>query len=139
MKEAGYFVTYEQVDPLFSVDLSNPEKPKILGKLKIPGFSEYLHFYGEDKLLGIGMSTDEESGVSEGVKITMFDITDRADVKEESTLVLDDLYGTNAAYDYKSVLADQQKNRIGFSGYSQNGETYCLLTYNGKEKKFETS
>ena len=137
MKEAGYFVTYEQVDPLFSVDLSNPEKPKILGKLKIPGFSEYLHFYGEDKLLGIGMSTDEESGVSEGVKITMFDITDRADVKEESTLVLDDLYGTNAAYDYKSVLADQ-KNRIGFSGYSQNGETYCLLTYNGKEKKFET-
>lgn len=138
MKEAGYFVTYEQVDPLFSVDLSNPEKPKILGKLKIPGFSEYLHFYGEDKLLGIGMSTDEESGVSEGVKITMFDITDRADVKEESTLVLDDLYGTNAAYDYKSVLADQQKNRIGFSGYSQNGETYCLLTYNGKEKKFET-
>ena len=138
MKEAGYFVTYEQVDPLFSVDLSNPEKPKILGKLKIPGFSEYLHFYGEDKLLGIGMSTDEESGVSEGVKITMFDITDRTDVKEESTLVLDDLYGTNAAYDYKSVLADQQKNRIGFSGYSQNGETYCLLTYNGKEKKFET-
>ena len=138
MKEAGYFVTYEQVDPLFSVDLSNPEKPKILGKLKIPGFSEYLHFYGEDKLLGIGMSTDEESGVSEGVKITMFDITDRTDVKEESTLVLDDLYGTNAVYNYKSVLVDQQKNRIGFSGYSQNGETYCLLTYNGKEKKFET-
>lgn len=136
--EAGYFVTYEQVDPLFSVDLSDPERPKILGKLKIPGFSEYLHFYGEDKLLGIGMSTDEESGMSEGVKVTMFDITDRTDVKEEATLVLDDLYGTNAAYDYKSVLADYQKNRIGFSGYSQNGETYCLLTYNEKEKQFDT-
>ena len=136
--EAGYFVTYEQVDPLFSVDLSNPEKPKILGKLKIPGFSEYLHFYGENQLLGIGMSTDEESGISEGVKVTMFDISDRADVKEEATLVLDDLYGTNVGYDYKSVLADAGKNRIGFSGYSQNGETYCLLTYNENDKKFET-
>ncbi len=122
MGESGYFVTYEQVDPLFSVDLSDPEKPKILGKLKIPGFSEYLHFYGEDRLLGIGMSTDEESGVAEGVKITMFDITDRSDVKEESTLVLDDLYGSHAAYDYKSVLADPEKNVIGLSGYSQNGE-----------------
>ena len=138
MGETGYFVTYEQVDPLFSVDRSDPEKPKILGKLKIPGFSEYLHFYGEDKLLGIGMSTDEESGMSEGVKVTMFDILDRADVKEEATLVLDDLYRTNAAYDYKSVLVDAAKNRIGFSGYSQNGETYCLLTYNEKEKKFDT-
>ena len=136
--DTGYFVTYEQTDPLFSVDFSDPENPKILGKLKIPGFSEYLHFYGEDKLLGIGMSTDEESGMSEGVKVTMFDILDRADVKEEATLVLDDLYRTNAAYDYKSVLVDAAKNRIGFSGYSQNGEIYCLLTYNEKEKKFDT-
>lgn len=136
--DAGYFVTYEQVDPLFSVDLSDPEKPKILGKLKIPGFSEYLHFYGEDRLLGIGMSTDPKSGMAEGVKVTMFNISDRTDVKEESTLVLEDMYGTNAAYDYKSVLADDQKNRIGFSGYSQNGESYCLLTYNEKERKFKT-
>lgn len=138
MGESGYFVTYEQVDPLFSVDLSDPEKPKILGKLKIPGFSEYLHFYGEDRLLGIGMSTDEESGVAEGVKITMFNISDRSDVKEESTLVLDDLYGSHAAYDYKSVLADPEKNVIGLSGYSQNGESYYLLTYNRTDRKFET-
>ena len=134
--DTGYFVTYEQVDPLFSVDLSDPEKPKILGKLKIPGFSEYLHFYGEDRLLGIGMSTDEDTGMSEGVKVTMFDISDKTDVKEEATLILDDMYGTNAAYDYKSVLAGYAKNRIGFSGYSQNGETYCLLTYKKDEKQF---
>lgn len=136
--EAGYFVTYEQVDPLFSVDLSDPKKPKILGKLKIPGFSEYLHFYGENQLLGIGMSTDEKSGMSDGVKVTMFDISDRTDIKEEATLVLNDLYGTDVAYNYKSVLADAEKNRIGFSGYGQNGEKYYLLTYNDKDKKFET-
>ena len=84
------------------------------------------------------MSTDEESGVAEGVKITMFDISDRSDVKEESTLVLDDLYGSHAAYDYKSVLADPEKNVIGLSGYSQNGESYYLLTYNRTDRKFET-
>lgn len=54
MGDTGYFVTYRQVDPLFSVDLSDPENPKILGELKIPGFSEYLHPYGDGKLLGIG-------------------------------------------------------------------------------------
>ena len=58
--DTGYFVTYEQTDPLFSVDLSDPKNPKIIGKLKIPGFSEYLHFYGENLLLGIGMDVDED-------------------------------------------------------------------------------
>ena len=68
----------------------------------------------------------------------MFDISDRSDVKEESTLVLDDLYGSHVAYDYKSVLADPEKNVIGLSGYSQNGESYYLLTYNRTDRKFET-
>jgi len=60
MGDTGYFVTYRQVDPLFSVDLSDPENPKILGELKIPGFSEYLHPYGDGKLLGIGMDVSED-------------------------------------------------------------------------------
>lgn len=64
--DTGYFVTYEQTDPLFSVDFSDPENPKILGKLKIPGFSEYLHFYSDNLLLGIGMDTDE-NGITNGI------------------------------------------------------------------------
>ena len=55
MGDTCYFVTYKQVDPLFSVDLSDPKKPKVLGELKIPGFSDYLHPYGDGLLLGIGM------------------------------------------------------------------------------------
>ena len=62
MGDTGYFVTYENTDPLFSVDLSDPENPKITGKLKITGFSEYLHFYGQNRLLGIGWETDPDSG-----------------------------------------------------------------------------
>ena len=53
--DTGYFVTFRQVDPLFSVDLTDPASPQIIGELKIPGFSEYLHPYGEGQLLGIGI------------------------------------------------------------------------------------
>ena len=77
MGETGYFVTFKQVDPLFSVDLSNPADPEIIGELKIPGFSEYLHPYGDGLLLGIGMDVDEEGVTTEGVKVSMFDVSDR--------------------------------------------------------------
>ena len=49
--ETGYFVTFKETDPLFTVDVSDPENPEIIGELKIPGFSEYLHFYGEGNYL----------------------------------------------------------------------------------------
>lgn len=127
--DTGYFVTFRETDPLFSVDLSDPENPRIIGELKIPGFSEYLHFYGEDRLLGIGMAADENTGATEGVKLTMFDISDRTDVKEEATYVIEDSYGTDVAYDYKAVLADPQKNLIGFAAYGIRGEDYYLFTY----------
>lgn len=58
----AYFVTYRNTDPLFAVDLSDDKNPKVLGELKISGFSEYLHFWGEDKLVGIGYETDEKQG-----------------------------------------------------------------------------
>ena len=127
--DTGYFVTFRETDPLFSVDLSDPENPRIIGELKIPGFSEYLQFYGEDRLLGIGMAADENTGATEGVKLTMFDISDRTDVKEEATYVIEDAYGTDVAYDYKAVLADPQKNLIGFAVYGIRGEDYYLFTY----------
>ena len=131
--DTGYFVTFRETDPLFSVDLSDPENPKILGELKIPGFSEYLHFYGEDRLLGIGMSADEETGSAENVKLSMFDISDNTDVKEVAMYELEDVFGTDVSYDYKSVLADPEKNLIGFAGYTWSGENYYLFTYDEKD------
>lgn len=129
MGDTGYFVTFRETDPLFSVDLSNPKKPKILGALKIPGFSEYLHFYGEDKLLGIGMNVDEETMTTDGVKLSMFDISDKADVKEEDTYILKNVYSTDVSYDYKAVLVDQSRNIIGFAGYAGGGQNYYLFEY----------
>lgn len=127
--DTGYFVTFRETDPLFSVDLSDPMNPQIVGELKIPGFSEYLHFYGEDKLLGIGRSIDEETGVDEGVKISIFDISDRTNVKENNVYVMKNVYDADVFYDYKGVVISAEKNLIGFSGYTEGGEIYYVFSY----------
>ena len=137
MGDVGYFVTFKQVDPLFSVDLSDPSAPEIIGKLKIPGFSEYLHPYGDGQLLGIGMDVDEESVTTDGVKISMFDISNPADVNEEENYVLEDLYGTDVGYNYKEVFVDVEKNLFGFMAYGDTTK-YFIFTYdeNGFKEVF---
>lgn len=131
--DTGYFVTYKEMDPLFSVDLSNP---KILGRLKIPGFSNYLHFYGEDKLLGIGMDVDKKGDVTDGVKLSMFDISDKKNVKEEHKYTLKDVYSTDVEWDYKAALIDVEKNIIGFPAGGENRQMYYLFSYT-EEKGFQ--
>ena len=64
-----------QVDPLFTLSLADPTAPRVLGELKIPGYSDYLHPVGEHGLLGIGKAGDE-SGRLRGVKLALFDISD---------------------------------------------------------------
>lgn len=132
MGDTGYFVTFEQTDPLFSVDLSDPKNPEIIGKLKIPGFSDYLHPYGDGKLLGIGMDADEETGVTNGVKVTMFDISDSANVKEMDTYTLENVYSTEVSYDYKAALVSADQNLIGFSGNTEGVQKYFLFRYDEK-------
>lgn len=133
MGDTGYFVTFRQVDPLFSVDLTDPAAPQIIGELKIPGFSEYLHPYGGGQLLGLGMDVDEEGVTTEGVKLSMFDISDPGNVTEASKYVLEDKYGTDAAYNYKAVFVDVEKNLFGFRAYGGNGDVYYLFSYDGAD------
>lgn len=132
MGDTGYFVTYKQVDPLFSVDLSDPKKPKILGALKIPGFSDYLHPYGDGLLLGIGMDVDETGTVTNGVKLSMFDISDPANVKEVEKYVMEDIYSSSVSYNYKAALISTDRNLIGFTAYGQ-GTHYFIFSYDAKE------
>lgn len=128
MGKTGYFVTYRETDPLFSVDFSDPKNPKIIGALKIPGFSEYLHPYDDGLLLGIGMDTDEESGVTNGVKLSMFDISDPTDVKEVQKYTIKGAYSSDVFNDYRAVLIDKERNMIGFSTYG-NSEMYYVFSY----------
>lgn len=129
MGDTGYFVTYKQIDPLFSVDLSDPKNPEILGELKIPGFSEYLHPYGEGLLLGIGMDVDETGTVMNGVKVSMFDISDPSNVQEADKYVIEGAMSTDVSYNYKTALVDAEKNLIGFIAYSNGGADYYIFSY----------
>lgn len=129
MGDTGYFVTFRNVDPLFSVDLSDPTNPKILGELKIPGFSQYLHPYSEGLLLGIGMDADEETGATEGLKLSMFDISDNTNVIEAHQFISERDYYTNLFSSYKGLMIDTDKNIFGFSTEGMDGEHYCLFTY----------
>lgn len=128
MGETGYFVTYRQIDPLFSVDLSDPKNPEVLGELKIPGFSEYLHPYGEGLLLGIGMDVDKTGTTTNGVKLSMFDISNPEDVQEVQKYVIEDTYSTDVAYNYKAAFIDVEKNLIGFAAYGEE-VIYYIFTY----------
>lgn len=76
----GFLVTYEQVDPLFTLDLSNPESPVVAGELKVPGYSEYIHPVDDNHLITIGRDIKEIEGrlVPQGVQLSLFDISDFA-------------------------------------------------------------
>ena len=111
--EIVYFVTFRQVDPLFTVDLSDPANPKVLSALKIPGFSSYLHPFGEGLLVGLGFSADEQTGRTTGVKLSMFDISDKTDVSEKHVQKVKADW-TPVMYNHKAILVDVQKNLIAF-------------------------
>ncbi len=136
MGKVGYFVTFRQTDPLFSVDLSDPANPKVLGELKIPGFSTYLHPYGEDLLLGIGYDADETTGWTECVKLSMFDVSDPANVKEVHKHSLTDFTYTGAENDHKAALIDVERDIIGFPvrGYTDTGEYNVYVVYGYDEE-----
>lgn len=128
--ETGYFVTFRRVDPLFSVDLKNPKDPVILGELKIPGFSEYLHMYDEGLLFGLGYQADEKTGQTQGMKMSMFDVSDPANVTEKHQMNLGEGW-SEALYNHKAILISKEKNFIGFP----KGETYVIYGFD-EEKGF---
>lgn len=133
MGDTGYFVTYKNTDPLFSVDLSDPANPVLTGSLKIPGFSNYLHPYGNGILLGFGEETDPDTQQFLGLKLSMFDISDPANVKEEDKHIIENASYSEAQYDYKAMMIDPEKNIFGFLYYGNNNK-YYYVTYAYEEE-----
>ena len=115
--DTGYFVTYRNMDPLFSVDLSDPSNPTIIDSLKIPGFSNYLHFYANEKLLGIGQEINPKTQEFLGLKLSMFDISDPGNVTEEDKYIIKDSEYSEVLYNHKAILIDPEKNIFGFLYY----------------------
>ncbi len=117
MGDRCYLVTFRKVDPLFVIDLADPFNPKVLGKLKIPGYSDYLHPYDEDHIIGVGKETiAAESGDFswyQGVKLSLFDVSDVTMPKEVSKLEIGDR-GTDSYVlrDHKAFLFSRSKNLL---------------------------
>lgn len=116
MQGRAYMVTFRQTDPLFVIDLNDPANPKVLGKLKIPGFSSYLHPYDENTLIGIGKETTENEwggAVTGGVKLSLFDVSDVANPKEIDKYELGDRGSDSIALqDHKAFLFSKDKNLL---------------------------
>ncbi len=117
MGDRGYVVTFRTVDPLFVIDLSQAASPKVLGALKIPGYSDYLHPYDRDHILGFGKDTVEIKGQAyyQGMKIALFDVSDVANPKQKFTVNIGDR-GTDSELlrNHKALLFSYDKNLLSF-------------------------
>ncbi|KGX92791.1 hypothetical protein N781_15200 [Pontibacillus halophilus JSM 076056 = DSM 19796] len=121
MEDRAYVVTFERTDPLFVIDLKEPTSPNVLGELKIPGFSTYLHPLDEDHLIGFGKETeikqsDDREIVEEiGYKVSLFNIEDVTNPIEKDVMV----FGSDSAYselehDHKAFYTHPSKPYYGF-------------------------
>ena len=133
--DKAYFVTFKNTDPLFVVDLANVRKPKVLGELKIPGYSTYLHPFDENHLIGIGIDTTEEvrrdvngkvisSWTSiTGMKMSLFDISNIGKPKEVSKTTIGDSETSSAILtNPKALLFSKEKNLLAIpvDNYQKN-------------------
>lgn len=117
MGKRAYLVTFKKVDPLFVIDMADPQNPKVLGKLKIPGYSDYLHPYDEDHLIGLGKGAvaAEQGDFAwyQGVKLSLFDVSDVSKPKELAKYEIGDR-GTDsyALHEHKAFLFDKDKKLL---------------------------
>jgi len=115
MGERAYLVTFKQVDPLFVIDLSDPRHPEELGYLKVTGYSDYLHPYDENHIIGVGKETTDagEFAWYQGVKISLFDVSDVS----KPVLISDREIGDRGSespvlHDHKAFLFDKARNLL---------------------------
>jgi uncharacterized secreted protein with C-terminal beta-propeller domain len=138
--EYAYLVTFEQTDPFYVINLSDPENPVVEGELEIPGYSAYLQPLGENYILGIGFG--DNSGGTNGLKIAIFDVSDKENpvILGEEVIFDYSEYGwgySTATYNHKDLLVSIDKGLIAlpFSTYAysiEDGYSYNsgILVYN---------
>jgi len=124
--DLGYIVTFRQVDPLFAIDLSNPESPKVLGELKIPGFSDYMHPLGDNHLLTIGRDIDEETQRDNGTALQIFDVSDPVNPMLAHKALVGEGY-SEANHNHKAFNFYADKGLLAFPFVSYEGDFSSTL------------
>lgn len=127
MEDLAYLVTFKQIDPFFAIDCSAPEKPVVLGYLKIPGYSQYLHPLSDTKILGLGHQTKEtEFGIrNDGLKFSVFDTADLQSIKEMDTMVVGSgSASSESLYNHKAFMINlgRQLFALPVSLYGESGK-----------------
>ena len=108
--DLGYLVTFRQTDPFYVLNLADPSNPRMVGELKIPGYSSYLHPISENRILGIGM----EGG---NVKLSYFNVADSSNPQEISKYSLSE-YGSEVLYNHHAFLQDEKHQVFFLPSYS---------------------
>jgi hypothetical protein len=120
----GYVVTFRQTDPLYTVDLSRPDRPTVAGELKLPGYSGYLHPIGDGLLLGLGQDADA-AGQQLGLQLSLFDVTDPAEPRRLDRVALPGAYsdaeGDHHAFTFADGLALAPYTGTGVDGDVDGG------------------
>lgn len=136
MGDRAYMVTFRQVDPFYVIDMTDPMMPQVLGYLKIPGFSDYLHPYDENHIIGFGKDTAESKwGTSiEGMKIGLFDVTDVENPIEEDTITI----GVRGSFselldNHKALLFSKEKSLMAFpiTVMQENADNWSSFEFQG--------
>lgn len=133
--DMAYVVTFRYTDPLYGIDLSDPEHPKITDSLKVDGYSDYLQKWSDGLLLSTGETTDNISA-GYGVKLEMFDTSDPNDLKECGVWTLsDEFHGitTFSESDRKALLIAPEKNLIAFPICVNMVSSYLFFSYENGE------
>ncbi len=135
----AYFVTYRNTDPVFAVDISDPKKPVLKSELKLPGFSDYLHSFRDNTLLGIGRGGKNESSI----KFSLFSISDDKELNEIAKTKLSGGTYCLAGSNHHAVFIDEECGLVGLGVESEKldendiySETYTYEVYQYKDKKF---
>lgn len=110
--DKGYVVTFREIDPLYTLDLSDPANPQAVGELKIPGFSTYIHPMGNDHLLTIGEEVDPDGGWTQGMKLEIFDVSDFANPQSTQKYIFDGGYYSQALYEHKAFTYNAARGML---------------------------
>ncbi len=120
--DKGYLVTFRQVDPLFTLDLADPTRPRAVGELKIPGYSAYLHPRGNARLIGVGMDGTDDGQIT-GVSVSLFDVSDFARPTEVDRVTVETEWGSSEAlWDHHAITVHNNLLTVPYWGYDEDEE-----------------